>query len=610
MHWIQKPNTKKVSGGRLVIGLIRKNQVSKKIRASESLLEGQPMKKTSIRLGVGAVSVAFLLAACGGSGSSSSGSKGGTLTLLTEAEQILHLDPQRNYTGEDLAFASGYLNRTLTQYTLSKDNTEASKLVADAATDTGTSADGGKTWSFTLRDGMKWQDGQPVTCADFAYGVSRTFATDIITDGPTYAISLLDIPKNTDGTSVYPGPYKAAATAQAAFDKAVSCEGNKITFRLVNAASDFNYTTTLSSFAAVRKDMDKGETYDDAVQSDGPYKIESYVKKDKLVLVRNDQWDPATDTLRAALPDRIEFVFSQPASVITERLMADAGNDAQALSPDGIDPTKLAVVFSDGKYESRRFNEFDAYVRYYAINTQKVPNVKHRQAILACLDRDALRKIAGGEYAGDYADGVVKPNIGQDYAPTGLWDTLLGAAIPATGNVELGTKLIADSGEAFPNPLVFDYGKSETGDKAAASVQESLARCGITVQPNGIEPGSYYGVVLDPAKQGSMSAAGWGPDWLNASTVIPELFTPAGGFNLSRYDNADFNTRVAAAKVISDRAAQATAWQALNTEASRLALSVPTRFGLEQRLVGSKVNGAYIWGPYGSWPYASLSVSK
>ena len=111
-------------------------------------------KSTSIRLGVGAVSVALLLSACGGGNGGSgatSGTKGGTLTILTEAEQILHLDPQRNYTGEDLAFASGYLNRTLTQYTLSKDNNEASKLVADAATDTGTTADGGKTWSFTLR---------------------------------------------------------------------------------------------------------------------------------------------------------------------------------------------------------------------------------------------------------------------------------------------------------------------------------------------------------------------------------------------------------------------------------------------------------------------------
>ncbi|MEI6109025.1 MAG: ABC transporter substrate-binding protein, partial [Actinomycetes bacterium] len=364
-------------------------------------------KSTGIRFGVGAASLALMLTACGGGSGSASGggSKGGTLTFLTENEQILHLDPQRNYTGEDLAFASGYLNRTLTQYTLSKDNNAASQLVADAATDTGTATNDGKTWSFTLRDGMKWQDGKDVTCEDFKYGVSRTFATDVITDGPSYAISMLDIPKGADGASIYKGPYVTDAAGQAAFDKAVSCEGSKISFNLAKAASDFNYTVTLSSFAAVRKDADTGEKYDDAVLSDGPYKVESYVKKDKLVLVRNDQWDPATDKLRPAYPDRIEMIFAQPAAVITERLMADSGNDAMTLSPDSVDPAKLSVVFSDAKYEKRRYNELDPYVRYYAINTKKVPNVKHRQAILAAVNREELRKIAGGEYAGDYADG-------------------------------------------------------------------------------------------------------------------------------------------------------------------------------------------------------------
>jgi len=415
-------------------------------------------------------------------------------------------------------------------------------------------------------------------------------------------MSMLDV---TD----YKGPYAGDTAGQASYDKAVVCEGNKITFNLANPASDFNYAVTLSAFAAVREDADKGEMYDDSVLSNGPYKIESYEKKDKLVLVRNENWDPATDTFRGAYPDRIEYVFSVPGTVITERLMADAGDDQMAISPDGVDPAKLAVVFADAKFEKRRFNELDPYVRYYAINTKKVPNVKHRQAILAAVNRDELRTIAGGEYAGDYADGVVKPNIGADYAPTGLWDGLLGEAVAPEGNPELAKKLIADSGEPFPQPFVFDYGQSETNDKAAGSLVASLARAGIVVTLNPIEPGAYYGVVLDPEKQGSMSAAGWGPDWSNASTVLPELFAANGGFNLSQWDDAAFLAESDAAKVITDRAEQAKAWQALGKKSMELALALPTRFGKEQRIHGSKVNGAYIWGPYGSWPYAALSVN-
>ncbi len=589
--------------------MIRKNQ--KKVRELEQKYGGQTMKKsTSIRFGVGVVSLALLLTACGGGSEdgASAGTKGGTLTFLTEAEQILHLDPQRNYTGEDLAFASGYLNRTLTQYTLSADNNEASQLVADLATDTGTTPDGGKTWEFTIKDGVKWEDGQAVTCEDVKYGVSRTFATDIITDGPTYAISMLDIPKDAEGNSVYKGPYVEDAAGQAAYDAAVSCEGSKITFKLASPAADFNYTVTLSAFAPVRKDADTGENYDDKVLSNGPYKIESYVKKDKLVLVRNENWDPATDSFRAALPDRIEYIFSVPGAVITERLMADSGNDQFAISPDSVDPAKLAVVFSDAKYEKRRFNELDPYVRFFFINTTKVPNEKHRQAILAAVNREELRKIAGGDYAGEYADGAIKPNIGIDYAPTGVWDGLLGEAIPATGNPELAKKLIEESGEAFPNPLVIDYPKTEVNDKAVASIIASLEAVGITATPNGLEPGGYYGVVFQEDLQGGLTSGGWAPDWTNASTVIPELFTPSGGFALARYDDAAWNERVAAAKAMTDRAAQAKEWQALNTEAMKKALILPTRFGLEQRIHGSKVTGAYIWGPYGSWPYASLGV--
>jgi peptide/nickel transport system substrate-binding protein len=560
---------------------------------------------------VAALVIAVSVAACGGNKvSGGTPAKGGTLTFLTQSEQILHLDPQRNYTGEDLAFANGYLQRALTAYRLSPDSDKAGELVPDLATDTGTSSDGGRVWKFTLRDGAKWENGQPVTCADVKYGVSRTFATSVITDGPTYAISLLDIPTAKDGSSVYKGPYTTAGNDVAAYDKAVSCDGNTITFHLKQPQGDFNYTVTLLAFAPVPKAFDTGEKYDDRPLSNGPYKILSYQKKTKLVLVRNSQWSASVDSYRPAYPDRIEYLFGIQDALITERLIADASDDQQSLSPDSIVPAKLAAVFGDARLKSRRFNDLDPYVRYYAINTTKVPVLKHRQAILAAVNREQLRKIAGGTYAGDYADGVIKPNLSMDYSPTGLWDTLLGKAIPPQGDPAYARQLIKESGAPFPNPITIDYPKSPENDKAVSSMIASLAKAGIVAKPNGLEPGSYYGIVLDPAKQGTMSAAGWGPDWLNASTVIPELFTPAGGFNLSRYNDAAFTKACLDARSLTDRAAQAKRWQELDKEAAQRALVLPTRFGREQRIVGSKVSGAYIWSPYGSWPYAALAVSK
>jgi len=572
---------------------------------------------------------ALALAACGGGGSDNTaggggngdggkGQKGGTLTILTNAEQFNHLDPQRNYTGEDLAFSSAYFARTLTAYKISPDGTKAGELVGDLATDTGKASDGGKTWAFTLRDGAKWEDGSDVTCADIKYGVSRTFAQTVITDGPTYAISLLDIPKDKDGNPAYKGPYETKNNDTASFDKAVECssDGKTITFHLNQAAGDFNYTVTLSSFAAVPKAKDTGEKYDTSVVSDGPYKITEYTKGQQLVLERNPNWSASTDSYRPAYPDKIVVKFSIESTTIDQRMMSDAGEDQTAISRDSLDTASLTTVFNDPRFESRRVNEFDPYVRYIAINTKKVPNVKHRQAILVAADRAAMRTIAGGSFAGDLADGVIKPNLPADYAKSGMWDGMYGGKVPDTGNPDLAKQLIKESGEPMPE-LTYQYGKSPDADKQAASLQSSLAKAGIKLKLSPLPPGEYYSIVLDPTKQEALASAGWGPDWLNASTVIPELFTPTGGFNLSRADDKAFNDKVMAAKAETDRAKQGEMWKELNKEAMQQAWVLPTRFGREQRLSGSKVGAAsgdggkvYIWAPYGSWSYADLYVKK
>ena len=573
---------------------------------------------TSAKVAALTAASALLLAACGGSdggdaaasGGSGEATKGGTLTFLTVDEQFNHLDPQRNYTGEDLAFATGYLNRTLVQYALSPDDTEAGTLVPDLATDTGTPSEGGKVWTFTLKDGAKFEDGTPITCAEVAYGVSRTFATDVITDGPQYARALLDIPKDDDGSSAYKGPYDG--TGQELFDKAVTCseDGKTVTFNLATPAADFNYTTTLTAFSPVPKAADTGEKYDDKPLSSGPYKIQEYNKGTDLTLVRNDQWDPATDTYRKAYPDQIVVKFAVPTSVSTQRLMADSGDD-QTMTTKGaiIDPASLAAVFNDPKFEDRRFDGYDPYVRYWAINAKLVPELCHRQALAAAFPREDLRTIAGGNFAGDLADGVIKPNLAIDYQPSGMWTELLGQPIPDNGDPEYAKKLVADCGKPMPK-LTLDYPKTEVNDKAAGAIVSALEKADIAITPNPIDPGAYYSIVQDEAKAGSVISGGWGPDWLNASTVIPELFTPNGGFNISYVDDAEFTKKSDEAKLIADRDQQGAAWAELNKTAMSNVWAIPTRFAKQQGLVGSKVGDAYLWAPYGSWPYANMFAQQ
>jgi peptide/nickel transport system substrate-binding protein len=554
----------------------------------------------------------------GGTGESAKPVDGGTLTFLTLQDQFQHLDPQRNYTGEDLAFANGYIQRTLTAYKYSPDGTTATELTPDLATDTGQASDGAKTWTFTLKDGVAFEDGSPITCADVKYGVSRTFATDIITDGPTYAISMLDIPTDKDGNSVYKGPYATKGNDTAAFDKAVECPDDKtVVFHLKSPVGDFNYTVTLLSFSPVPKAADTGEKYDDKPVSSGPYKIESYDKGTQLTLVRNENWSKDTDDYRGAHPDKIVVKFGLETSVIDQRLIQDAGDDQQALTTgDTIDPANLASVFNSDQYADRRTNELDPFVRYIAVNVSKIPNLDQRKAIAIALDRAQLRTVAGGEYAGDLADGVIKPNLPKDYAESGMWDSLLGQKVPDSGDPEGAKALIAQSGEPMKT-LQYDYPQTPANDRGAAALVGSLAKAGIKVRPNPIEAGQFYGIVLDPAKEGDLVLAGWGPDWSNASTVIPELFTPTGGFDLSHGNDKAFNQKAAEAKAMTDRDAQAEVWKELNKEAMANVWVIPTRFGRDQRIAGSKVGSAsgkgghvYLWAPFGSWPYGDMYVTS
>jgi len=582
-----------------------------------------------LRIAALATAGVLALAACGG-GSGGGGNqnsnaagagpqKGGTLTFLTSSEKLQHLDPTRAYTGEDLAFINGYLGRTLTTYALSPDGKKATELVGDLATDTGKATNGGRDWAFTLRDGVKWQDDTDVTCADVKYGVSRTFAQTVITDGPTYALVLLDIPKDKEGNPTYKGPYETGKNDIAAFDKAVECSSDNktITFHLNRPAPDFADTTTLG-FYAVPKVKDTGEKYDTSVWSNGPYKISEYKTGagGQLVLDRNPSWSAATDSYRPAYPDKIVMKFGVNSSTIDNRIKADAGADKQAVSRDPLQTESLTTVFGSEQYAKRRINYLTPFTRYMAINTLKVPNLKHRQAMMVALDRSQIIKVNGGSYAGEVADGLIKPTLASDYAPTGLWDSLLGQKIPETGDPAFAKKLIAESGAPMPT-ITFDYAKTPLGDQTAAVVKSSFGLAGITVKLNPLERGSYYGIVLDKTKQHELTNSGWSPDWPNASTVIPPLTTPLGGFDLSRGATPDYLKKIDAAQVETDRAKQAQQWQELNKYGLQQGWVIPTLFEKEQRLAGSKVgsksgdgNKVYSWAAYGSWPYADMYVTK
>ncbi len=554
---------------------------------------------------------------------SSGASEGGTITYLTNSESWTHADPNRNYTGQHIAWFGSYMHRTLTAYARAE-GSAGSAVVADLATDTGRASNGNKTWEFTLRDGVTFEDGSAITCEDIKYGVSRTFATDVITDGPTYAISMLDIPSAEDGSSVYKGPYATTANDTAAYDKAVTCsEDNKtITFNLKRSVGDFNYTVTYLSFSPVPKAKDTGDQYDLAPVSTGPYKIESYKAKDEMVLVRNENWSQDSDPIRKAYPDKIVVRFGLAEEVRDQLILTDS--DKNSFSLDGILPTNLPTVFDDNgdpqkAYAKRALNVYDPYVRYAAFNVKKVPCLEIRRAVYFAKDAAGLLQLSGGAaFGGDPADGAIKPLMGLDYKKvTGLED------YKPAGNAEAAKALMEKAKTTCPTEyaratdakrgLVFDTADSETNKKGAAIWIDSMMKnAGIVMKFNFIEPGAYYTVVLDVTKQSDLSAGGWAPDWANASTVIPELFTKEGGFPMSQnWDDAayaPFKQKVEAALAEPDRTKQGQMWAELNQYAVDQMWIVPGIFSKTQEMWGSGLGGVFFWEPQGAPSFGDIYI--
>ena len=492
-------------------------------------------------------------------------SAGGTLSILmgTATE---HWDPQRVYVGVNIEAGNRMFSRTLTTFGPVAKDGDAATLVADAATDTGTVSADGKEWKFTIKDGIKWEDGKAVTCEDFKYGVSRTFAVDVITGGPNYAIQFLDIPKNKDGSSAYAGPYKK--TGQDLFDKAVTCSGTTITFKMAKPTGDFNSATTMTAFGAFRADKDQGDKSNYAIFSDGPYKLEGTWTANKGgTFVRNENWDPKTDTIRKALPDKITWDESLTQETEYERLIAGQGEDANAITFDQAPVTALANVESGAP--GRNTIVASPYTRYLTLNykSKVMSNIKAREALALATDRSAYVAAAGGDTVVKATNSLINPGL-PAFPNTPL---LAGEK----GDPAKAKEALTASGLTMPVKINVTYRKNDTNDKVFSGLKTGWDAAGFETNLIGIPADQYYGTLQSPdsATKYDVSWAGWGADYPSASTVIPQLLDSrsqisAGGpgQDYGYYDNADFNAAIDKTMAITDATAREKAWGALDTQ--------------------------------------------
>lgn len=535
---------------------------------------------------VGLVAVVGLLAltACNGStaqgGSTGEAVRGGTLHVLASTD-LEHLDPARNYVTSSQNVAR-LIYRTLTTVA-PKPGQAGGEIVPDLATDTGKPSDGAKTWTFTLKDGVKFEDGQPITSKDIKYGVERSFAPDL-PEGAPYARMWLV------GGENYKGPYEHPQ----GLPSIETPDDNTIVFRLNRPVADFGSAASLPLFAPVPREQDTGVGYDGRPVSSGPYKIERFEPKKRLELVRNTHWDPKTDDVRKGLPDRVVLELNLDPAVVDQRLVAGQGADAEAIAMEPIGAATVGRVVSDPALKNRLITGESINTRFLTLNTRRAPldDVKVRQAIAFALDKDALRTVRGGPIAGDLATTLLPPGL-AGHAPDDQFPSPDGK-----GDVAKAKALLAEAGLAQGFAVTLDTPSTAGGKAQGEAVQAALSRVGITVTINAISPSAFYSTIANTAQIHDMAIDGWTPDWAGPSTYLPLIFdsrliTSEGNNNHSQYHSDAVNKRFDEIAALPDPAAAATAYGELSRQIARDVPVVPFLWDKAAILVGPKVAGAY-----------------
>ncbi|HEY8451358.1 MAG: ABC transporter substrate-binding protein [Micromonosporaceae bacterium] len=541
--------------------------------------------------------------------------RGGTLRVAMLGWPT-YLDPQLSYWAYE-ANIHNLLTRTLT--TLRPEPGPAgSELVADLATDLGRPNSDNTVWEFTIRDGVRWETGDQVTCQDLKYGIERRFSKDPDRQtGPAYPLVYLK-----DNDPPYEGPWVGGNNDGRGLESIECVDQRVVRFHLNRPVGDFGYVVSMAVFAPVKVGADDDrDAYNRRPLSTGPYKIAEHTynkenpEENRLVLERNEFWDPATDPVRKAYPDRIEFFnYSDPA-VMTNDLINDEGLNKSTIMLDwDIAATFLQQVMTDPELSKRVASGPMGAVRYLAVNTQKLP-LECRQALAYAVNKRKFRSVFGGSLKGDIATTMIPPNLrshlefdhyGHSENPEGQPDRALEILAEAEQN---GVECPAEITFAFPAST----NNSETR-RLAQTVVESYQQIGIHVETVPVDERVYQKEVLvENYGEYHLVWIGWVPDWPNGSSVIPPLFDGRtigpGSVNQSLLNDERINSMIDEALAEPDLERQYLLWGELDSEIQKLAATIPLMYNNALRMHGSNVRGAFIHTRYGMPDLSALGLA-
>ena len=212
--------------------------------------------------------------------------QGGTVTLLT-AVVPTKFDPTQAYYVDALAVLRT-VTRGMVEMSLQSDGKY--HMTPDLGTDLGQHNADFTEWTFHLKKGMKYEDGTEIKAQDFAYAIERSFAQTELPGGPTYQITYFK-----DGDK-YKGPY----ADKTPYDGVSTPDDYTLVMKMSKPFADLPYYMTFPVFSPIPQAKDTKSNYGLHPLASGPYKFGKYTPGKELTLVKNAQWDAASDPGRTS----------------------------------------------------------------------------------------------------------------------------------------------------------------------------------------------------------------------------------------------------------------------------------------------------------------------
>jgi peptide/nickel transport system substrate-binding protein len=517
---------------------------------------------------------------------SASAHPGGTFTILANSA-FGQADPAQNYTLEEWQLLID-THDGLTSFA-KVGGVAGTKIVPDLAVSLPTPTNGGKTYTFQIRKGIKFSNGQTLKPSDFV----TTFERQFTVPGPT---------------SFYSGIVGASAC------KPTKCDLSKGGV----VADDKNYTLTINLTApdpelldqlalpfayAVPSGTSMKMTGNNVPPGTGPYMWKSYSPNTEAVLVRNPYfkvWNPEAQP--AGNPDEIiEKYGLQVSEEVTE---VENGQANEVFDGDQIPSDRLSELNSP-KYASQVHVNTLTADWYFALNASEPPfnNQLARQAINYAANRTAYVKIAGGPSLAVPTCQILPPNFPgySAYCPYTAGSSTSSWTGP---DIAKAKQLVAQSGTKGMK-VVVNGTNDEVGKSLVQQMISDLDAIGYNATPQLLTASVQYPYIQNSsnAKKWNVAWSAWYQDYPAPSDFL-NVLTGCGSIhpnsdaspNISEYCNKSIQTQIDQAETMGQTSAADSLWQKVDHEMTDAAPWVDLYNPKQIDFLSSNVQG-YSWNP-------------